>query len=93
MLTKFILKISLFATFITFVYCTVTNVAIIESAVRAGTVFAGFYAVLTGFFLTLRMFLSPYEKEKPNALPEAKDDLAAQIENIAKSDNIGVFGE
>lgn len=97
MLTKLILKISLFATFITFVYCTVTNIGLVASAIRAGMVFAGFYALLTAFFIALRMLLQPHEdEEEPPALPEGEEEIEAEIEeavNAGFPENIGAFGE
>lgn len=63
MLTKLVLKVSLFATFVTFVYCMLMNLPVLTSLSRAFTVFGGFYFILIAFFISLRMIFNPGTEE------------------------------
>lgn len=91
MLTKLILKVSLFATFITFVYCILTNVSVIESASRAATVFVGFYFILIAFFITLRLLLGSDADEETSK--EVDTSKKTGIEKAAEAEIMGVASE
>jgi len=59
MITKFILNFSLFVSFFTLIYCMINGVSVNESIFRGLIVFAGFYVILTLFFIVLRIILRP----------------------------------
>lgn len=98
MLTKLIFKASLVAMFITFVYCTVTNVSLVTSITRALSVFAGFYFILIAFFIALRLIFNPAQDEEA-ATPEDNNETqkileAAQREvGNTETESIGVARE
>jgi len=71
MLTKLILKISLLAAVITVIYCLLTNVSITASLSRSIIVFAGFYAILVAFFISLRLIFEPVNKQDESLLQQA----------------------
>ncbi len=85
MLTKLILKLSLFAAFVTVVYCILSEVSVLESLKRGMTVLGGLYTILIIFFLFLRFILTPVlgkqvdepRKRAAGEVPEAETVGAA----------------
>ncbi|RMF69092.1 MAG: hypothetical protein D6743_02450 [Calditrichaeota bacterium] len=57
MLTKFVLKLSLFVSAVTFIICMAKEISFQVSLIRAALVFVGFYSVLIAFFIGLRFVL------------------------------------
>jgi len=70
MLTKLTLKLSLFAAAITFTYCVVTSVSLLESLSRSLVVLVGFYAILIVFFVLLRLIFAPHRQQEVEAITE-----------------------
>lgn len=81
MLSKIILKFSLFAAFLTFIYCVLMDVSISESLLRGLIVFAGYYVILIAFFIALRIFFRP------------KSNSQESVEQVVEAETIGVEGE
>ncbi|MCH9006510.1 hypothetical protein IIA29_00655 [candidate division KSB1 bacterium] len=94
MLTRVATKVSLFAAFITFVYCVVTDISMAVSFTRALVVFAGFYLILIAFFITLRLIFGRRKKEEDEQIgvPQDKEE-AAEEKELAKAETVGVEGE
>ncbi len=80
MLTKFTMRVSFFAGFITLVYCVVSGVSILESLVRGLIVLLGFYLVLIAFFLFLRVVFDPRQVLEERIRPDNKDKPEADTE-------------
>ena len=85
MITRFVLNTSLFASFITFVLCILTNISIGESVIRGAVVFVGFYGILIVFFIFLRYLFRPATARLQNEITIEMDDddeeLMATIQN------------
>lgn len=91
MLTKVASKVSLFAAFITFVYCVVTDISMAVSFTRALVVFAGFYLILIAFFITLRIIFGRRKKKEDEQIGVPRKE--AEEEQLAEAETVGVAGE
>jgi len=79
MLTRVATKVSLFAAFITFVYCVVTDISMAVSFTRALVVFAGFYLILIAFFITLRFIFGRRKKEEDEQIGVPQDKVTPLV--------------
>lgn len=107
MLTKVILKISLFSAVITFTLCMVTDISLGASASRAIIVFAGFYVILIGFFVIVRLIFDPkrmqaqlkkeareeIEEAEAHEVAEVTDGRASATKEVVEAETAGVTGE
>jgi len=85
MLTKFILKLSLFAAFVTVVYCILSEVSVLESLKRGLTVLGGFYAILIIFCFCLRFVLAPPNEKEPDDPSKRVDEDVTETETIGEA--------
>lgn len=92
MLTKVALKVSLFAAFITFVFCVVTDISMALSFSRAVVVFVGFYLILVAFFIALRFIFGRLNRREEVAL-EIPGEEEEKKKELAEAEAVGVEGE
>jgi len=85
MLTKFILKLSLFAAFVTVVYCILSEVSVMESLKRGLTVLSGFYAILIIFCFCLRFVLASADKKRVDEPSKRVDEGVTEAETIGEA--------
>ncbi|MCG8606975.1 hypothetical protein MJD09_18585 [bacterium] len=57
-MTKFIIRVSLFLTVITVIYCTLTGVPLQDSLIRGGTVFVGTYAIISAGLVGFKLIVA-----------------------------------
>ena len=81
MITKIIIKFSFFIAIVAILYCLVSGVSFTESMLRGLFVFAGFYLILTVFFVGMRFILTPSPKKavEPKAV-EQPEEVAEEVE-------------
>ena len=89
MLTKLIMKASVFAAFITAIYCVVSGVSVFQSLLRGLIVLAGFYVVLISFFLFLRMVFDPRRALEEEAEPGPEEEPDAGVDGPAMPVAVG----